>query len=201
MRGQKGSSLPTWQLQIFHGTENLGTRALLTADELEHVQLIDLRVDNLSNLSHNELMCTHWLWARRRRRVLIFPTDSLICRTGVDEFRSWDTSVRRGGDDCGAWVSRGSRQSAAAAAAAALGQRIACLDAHGFALAASGGSSTSRQCQGAPQRQAVHVWRLGGGEFPLFGVTVHLSHPAHLTPQTLAVAQPPPRRCSRGCAP
>ena len=83
---------PTWQLQIFHGTDNLQyLRTVLTADELEHVQLISLGVDNLSNLSHNELMCTHWLWSRvAAERVLVFQTDSLICRPGVDDFQSWD---------------------------------------------------------------------------------------------------------------
>ena len=30
-------------------------------------------MDNLSNLAHNELMCTHWLWDRAAaERVLIF---------------------------------------------------------------------------------------------------------------------------------
>ena len=101
------------------------------------------QVDNLSNLSHNELMCTHWLWEQVRRpptrlsdhlsdhfsdrlspaslpaslsaslrasltaslslplcghcvaqaaaeRVLIFQTDSLICREGVEAFAAYD---------------------------------------------------------------------------------------------------------------
>ena len=58
---------PAWQLQIFHGTANLEhIRAAFTPSELEHVQLVSLQVDNLSNLAHNELMCTHWLWERVR---------------------------------------------------------------------------------------------------------------------------------------
>jgi hypothetical protein len=58
---------PAWQLQIFHGTANLEhIRAAFTPSELEHVQLVSLQVDNLSNLAHNELMCTHWLWEQVR---------------------------------------------------------------------------------------------------------------------------------------
>ena len=49
------------------------------------------QVDNLSNLAHNELMCTHWLWKRAAtERVLIFQTDSLICRHGIEDFQMWD---------------------------------------------------------------------------------------------------------------
>eukprot|EP00966_Prymnesium_polylepis_P255302 5898311-Prymnesium_polylepis.1 len=83
---------PQWQLQIFHGTDNLEfITSLFTADELAHVQLVSLEVDNLSPLAHNELMCTHWLWSRAAaERVLIFQTDSLICRHGIDEFEGWD---------------------------------------------------------------------------------------------------------------
>ena len=48
-----------------------------------------LQVDNLTNASHNELMCTHWLWSRAAaERVLIFQTDSLVCRPGADEIAS-----------------------------------------------------------------------------------------------------------------
>jgi len=55
------------------------------------VQFVSLEVDNLTNASHNELMCTHWLWSRAAaERVLIFQTDSLVCRPGVDEFQSCD---------------------------------------------------------------------------------------------------------------
>ena len=83
---------PTWQLQVFHGSTNLQhIRAAFSAAELEHVQLLDLGVDNLSPLAHNELMCTHWLWSRAAaERVLVFQTDSLICRAGVEAFQRWD---------------------------------------------------------------------------------------------------------------
>ena len=83
---------PAWQLQIFHGSGNLAhIRAAFSAEELEHVQLVDLGVDNLSPLAHNELMCTHWLWSRAAaERVLIFQTDSLVCREGVEAFQCWD---------------------------------------------------------------------------------------------------------------
>ena len=81
-----------WQLQIFHGTENEAfLREAFSADELRDVQLISLEVDNLSPLAHNELMCTHWLWQRAAaEHVLIFQTDALLLRRGVDEFLRWD---------------------------------------------------------------------------------------------------------------
>jgi len=83
---------PSWQLQVFHGTTNEAhIRAAFSAAELEHVQFVSLEVDNLTPLAHNELMCTHWLWSRAAaERVLIFQTDSLICRDGVDAFQKWD---------------------------------------------------------------------------------------------------------------
>jgi hypothetical protein len=82
-----------WQLQVFHGTDNLGfLREPFTSSELAHIQFVSLEVDNLSNLAHNELMCTHWLWSRAAaERVLIFQTDSLICKAGgIDAFQGWD---------------------------------------------------------------------------------------------------------------
>ena len=81
-----------WQLQIFHGTENEAfLREIFSADELRDVQLVSLEVDNLSPLAHNELMCTHWLWQRAAaEHVLIFQTDALLLRRGVDDFLRWD---------------------------------------------------------------------------------------------------------------
>ena len=81
-----------WQLQIFHGTENEAfLREIFSADELRDVQLISLEVDNLSPLAHNELMCTHWLWQRAAaEHVLIFQTDALLLRRGVDDYLRWD---------------------------------------------------------------------------------------------------------------
>jgi hypothetical protein len=66
-------------------------RSGFSAAELAHVQFVSLEVDNLSNLAHNELMCTHWLWRQAAaERVLIFQTDSLLCRAGIEAFQMWD---------------------------------------------------------------------------------------------------------------
>ena len=36
-------------------------------------------------------MCTHWLWSQAAaERVLIFQTDSLICRPGIETFQVYD---------------------------------------------------------------------------------------------------------------
>lgn len=165
---ERGSSLPTWQLQIFHGTENLEyIRALLTADELEHVQLIDLGVDNLSNLSHNELMCTHWLWSRAAaERVLVFQTDSLICRTGVDEFQSWDYIGAPWRHDDLWCVGKPWLTSVGGNGGFSLRSRqrtLACLDAHGYLR---GQCEDVFYVEAMPKVRhaelAVHVWRLGG---------------------------------------
>lgn len=90
--GADGTDGAEWQLQIFHGTQNLDhIHAAFSAAELANVGLVSLEVDNLSNLAHNELMCTHWLWSRAAaERVLIFQTDSLICRRGINAFQAFD---------------------------------------------------------------------------------------------------------------
>ena len=91
LNGCEGT-MAQWQLQIFHGTANLEhIRSSFTPTELENIEFISLEVDNLSNLAHNELMCTHWLWSRAAaERVLIFQTDSLVCRPDIERFQTWD---------------------------------------------------------------------------------------------------------------
>ena len=85
-------SAGTWQLQIFHGTANREyLESFLSPEERSRIQWVSLEVDNLSPLAHNELMCTHWLWRRAAaERVLVFQTDALLARDGIDDFQKWD---------------------------------------------------------------------------------------------------------------
>lgn len=84
-----------WQLQVVHGTANGDfVRGLFSAEGeqvRERVQLLSLGVDNLTRQAYSELLCSHWLWERvAAEHVLLFQTDSLICRRGIDEFLGYD---------------------------------------------------------------------------------------------------------------
>ncbi len=80
-----------WQLQIFHGAENAPfVEQLFSAEELVNVQLVSLGVKNLTRKAYSELLCSHWFWERvAAEHVLIFQTDSLLCRPGIDEFMGY----------------------------------------------------------------------------------------------------------------
>ena len=78
-----------WQLQLVHS----GTAAshsylcdLFRPEELACIQLVPLGVDNLTRRAYSELLCSHWLWEQvAAETVLVFQTDSLICRDGIDD--------------------------------------------------------------------------------------------------------------------
>lgn len=94
----------TWQIQIVHGTRNAhlvrdddrdgagdDDGPLFSSEELSRITRTDLRVDDLSRRAYSELLCSHWLWRRVvAERVLIFQTDALLCRCGVEEFDAYD---------------------------------------------------------------------------------------------------------------
>jgi len=81
-----------WQVQLFHGVGNEAfTRSLFSCAELSQLQLVCLGVEDLTRKAYSELLCSHWFWSRvAAERVLIFQTDSLICRRGVEEFQKYD---------------------------------------------------------------------------------------------------------------
>ena len=81
-----------WQMQIFHGTANSAyVRSLFSAEEIERIQLVSLQVDNLGRDAYSELLCSHWLWTHvAAETALLFQTDALLCRGGIERFGSWD---------------------------------------------------------------------------------------------------------------
>ena len=81
-----------WQMQIFHGTANAAyVRGLFSPEELGRIQLISLQVDNLGRDAYSELLCSHWFWTRvAAETALLFQTDALLCRRGIDTFTVWD---------------------------------------------------------------------------------------------------------------
>ena len=91
----------SWQILIAHGIDNEDhVRSCFTTPELSTLQLLNLHVDNLTRRAYSELLCSHWLWEQlQREHVLIFQTDSLLCRgpNAMDEFvNAYDMWARRG---------------------------------------------------------------------------------------------------------
>ena len=79
-----------WGLQIFHGNQN--------EDMVKNIQLslgnvitTNMNVDNLTNIEHSEYMESVDFWGKvKGKKALIFQTDSLLLRGGIDEFLGYD---------------------------------------------------------------------------------------------------------------
>lgn len=79
-----------WGLQIFHGNQN--------EEMVENIQLsfnnvtiTNIGVDNLTNIQHSEYMENVDFWRKvKGEKALIFQTDSLLLREGIDEFLEYD---------------------------------------------------------------------------------------------------------------
>lgn len=79
-----------WGLQILHGTENeeYVKECVLGWD---NVVLTNIGVKNLTNIQHSELMETSNFWKQLNgQKILIFQTDSILLRNGIDEFLDFD---------------------------------------------------------------------------------------------------------------
>ena len=79
-----------WGLQIFHGNNN-ETMVKNIQQSLGNVVLTNMNVDNLTNIEHSEYMETTGFWRKvKGKKALIFQTDSLLLRSGIDEFLKYD---------------------------------------------------------------------------------------------------------------
>lgn len=79
-----------WGLTIFHGTDNQTFVEDIT-QKWDNVNLINLNVSNLGDNSYNDLLKTPTFWKKiSTENLLIFQTDSLLLRFGIDEFLKWD---------------------------------------------------------------------------------------------------------------
>jgi hypothetical protein len=79
-----------WGLQIFHGNKN----EKLVKDiqsSLGNVITTNIGVDDFTHEEHSRYMETTDFWKKvRGKKALIFQTDSLLLRSGVDEFLKYD---------------------------------------------------------------------------------------------------------------
>ena len=79
-----------WGLQIFHGTQNEDVIKKIQLN-FNNVVLTNMGVDNLTNIQHSEYMENVDFWRKvKGKKALIFQTDSLLLREGIDEFLEYD---------------------------------------------------------------------------------------------------------------
>jgi len=84
------NSLIKWGLQIFHGNQN-ETQIQNICSLLNNVVCVNIGVDNLTNIEHSEYMESVDFWDKvMGNKALIFQTDSLLLRSGIDEFLGYD---------------------------------------------------------------------------------------------------------------
>lgn len=86
------SKLPKgWDLVIYHGSAN--EKAMRAAAEhIKTVQFVNMRLHAMTIREYNQMFTRKDFWGTmlRYERVLIFQTDSMLLRTGIEEFLSWD---------------------------------------------------------------------------------------------------------------
>jgi hypothetical protein len=86
----KTNSHIKWGLQIFHGNQNEKLVENITT-LFDNVVTVNIGVDNLTNIEHSEYMETMDFWGKvKGDKALIFQTDSLLLRSGIDEFLDYD---------------------------------------------------------------------------------------------------------------
>jgi len=79
-----------WGLQIFHGNKN---KNLVKGIELSlgNVITTNIGVDDFTHEEHSRYMETADFWKKvKGKKTLIFQTDSLLLRDGIDEFLNYD---------------------------------------------------------------------------------------------------------------
>jgi len=79
-----------WGLQIFHGNKNEKFVKSFTKN-WNNVIYRNIGVDNFTNIEHSEYMESNKFWGNViGKKALIFQTDSLLLRSGIDEFLEYD---------------------------------------------------------------------------------------------------------------
>jgi hypothetical protein len=79
-----------WGLQIFHGNQNKKLVEDIQTN-LNNVILTNMNIDNLTHEEHSRYMESVDFWKQvKGTKALIFQTDSLLLRSGVDEFLKYD---------------------------------------------------------------------------------------------------------------
>lgn len=79
-----------WGLQIFHGNKNEDFVKEMTKS-WDNVEYFNTGIDNFTHIEHSEYMESNIFWKNvNGEKALIFQTDSLLLRSGIDEFLKYD---------------------------------------------------------------------------------------------------------------
>lgn len=79
-----------WGLQIFHGNKNYSFLKNELHD-LPNVVYENLNIDNVDILGHTTLLKKLDFWERvKGKKVLLFQTDSMLLKPGIDEYLKYD---------------------------------------------------------------------------------------------------------------
>jgi hypothetical protein len=78
-----------WSLRMFHGNNNQKFIKELTK-KWRGVRLTNLYCNNFTINDYNDLMLSKNFWEEIKNNVLIFQTDSILLRDGIDEFLEWE---------------------------------------------------------------------------------------------------------------
>jgi hypothetical protein len=79
-----------WGLQIFHGNKNKEYINNIVKG-WKGVELVNMEIDDFTNIEHSQYMESPQFWEKvKGTKVLIFQTDSVLLREGIDEFLGFD---------------------------------------------------------------------------------------------------------------
>jgi hypothetical protein len=79
-----------WGLQIFHGNQNKEFVENIQLS-LTNVVLTNIGIDNFTHQEHSRYMESVEFWKQvKGTKALIFQTDSLLLRSGIDDFLGYD---------------------------------------------------------------------------------------------------------------
>jgi hypothetical protein len=79
-----------WGLQIFHGNQNKDIVENIQSS-LTNVVLTNMGIDNFTHSEHSRYMESVEFWRQvKGTKALIFQTDSLLLRSGIDDFLEYD---------------------------------------------------------------------------------------------------------------
>lgn len=80
-----------WSLQIFHGIDNEEYVKNILGD-IENIFYTNLNIKNISDRTeHTKILKTRNFWESIiGEKVLLFQTDSMLLRTGIEEFLNYD---------------------------------------------------------------------------------------------------------------
>jgi len=86
----KTKSKIKWGLQIFHGEKNKKQIESITKN-WKNVQLVNLNINDITKLEYSNLLKTTDFWEKvNGKKILTFQTDSILLRSGIDEFLEFD---------------------------------------------------------------------------------------------------------------